>query len=79
MKHWVAKMLAAAAMIIAIVIMGIFFLCQLPAGAYITLVIYFPIAIVLNYFQRCPHCDAWPRRGHFFDEYCPRCGNKLDD
>lgn len=37
------------------------------------------IAVVLNYFLRCPHCGAWPRRGSTFHEYCPRCGKRLDD
>ena len=37
------------------------------------------IAVVLNYFLRCPHCGAWPRKGSFFHEFCPRCGKRLDD
>ena len=37
------------------------------------------IAVILNYFLRCPHCGAWPRKGSFFHEYCPRCGKILDD
>lgn len=37
------------------------------------------IAVILNYFLRCPHCGAWPRKGSFFHEFCPRCGKILDD
>jgi hypothetical protein len=37
------------------------------------------IAVALNYFLRCPHCGAWPRKGSFFHEFCPRCGKRLDD
>ena len=37
------------------------------------------IVLVGQYNLRCPHCGAWPRKGHFFDQYCPRCGEPLDD
>lgn len=37
------------------------------------------ISIWLSYCLRCPHCGAWPRKGSFFDQYCPRCGNSLDE
>ena len=37
------------------------------------------ISLVLAYALRCPHCGRWPRKGDFFDEHCPRCGEKYED
>lgn len=37
------------------------------------------IHMVLNCFLCCPHCGAWPRKGSFFHEFCPRCGKSLGD
>lgn len=36
-------------------------------------------SVVFTWFLRCPHCGAWPRRGSFFHEFCPYCGEMLDD
>ena len=44
----------------------------------ITLTVYIPIQIYLNYCMRCKHCGRWPRRGNIFTEYCPYCGESLE-
>ena len=37
------------------------------------------VHIFLDYKLRCPHCGRWPRKGSWVHEFCPRCGNPLDD
>lgn len=37
------------------------------------------IALVLSYFLRCPSCGRGQGRGKLFAQYCPYCGEPLDD
>ena len=37
------------------------------------------LGLFLSYKLRCPHCGAWPRKGSLFHEYCPKCGQPLDE
>ena len=79
MRRSTAKILSIVCTIVAVVIACMFIPSGNEAGSMIVFIIYIPIAIFLNYCQRCPHCGRWPRKGDFWDEYCPRCGEKLDD
>lgn len=64
--------------IVAMVILMLVFLDN-AIMKYISALVCIGIGIWLNYCLRCPHCGAWPSRGSLSDEYCPRCGNHLDD
>lgn len=79
MKRWVVKLLSVLNAIIMIIAALI---CEANGNrnASITvMMIAIAVAIVLLWFLRCPHCGAWPRRGSFFQRYCPYCGEMLDD
>ena len=78
MSRSLAKLLSVICAITAIVICCLFILSGNNIAMTIVLIIYLPIAIVLNYFQRCRHCGRWPRKGDFFAEYCAGCGKPLD-
>ena len=79
MKRSTARILSIVSAVVVVLIC----LAFIPSGNKLVttgvFIIYLPFAIYLNYCQRCPHCGAWPRKGSFFDEYCPRCGEPLDD
>ena len=77
MRHSTARTLSIISMVVVILLGLILIPSENELAMMILFVIYIPIAIVLNYFQRCPHCGAWPRKGSLFDEYCPRCGGRL--
>lgn len=77
MSRRIAKILNTINLIAMIVLMLVFinqrevmFLCAL-AGLI--------IAGVLRFFLRCPHCGALPWKGSMLHEYCPHCGEPLDD
>ena len=79
MRRSTVKLLSIISAVIFLIIACAFIPSGNAVASYITLLIYLPIALVLLYFQRCPHCGRWPRKGDFFDSYCPRCGKPLDD
>ncbi len=79
MRRSTAKLLSVVCLIAAVVIACLFIPSGNQAAMAIVFLIYLPIAIVLNYFQRCRHCGRWPRKGDFFNEYCPGCGKPLND
>ena len=79
MSRSTAKILSIVCAVVAVVIACLFIPSGNKAGSMVVFLIYIPIAIFLNYCQRCKHCGAWPRKGSFFHEYCPHCGEPLDD
>ena len=79
MKRSVAKLLSVISVIIWVIVAFAFAASGNKGAVIISLLVYFPVIMVLNHFQRCPHCGAWPRRGSFFHEYCPHCGKPLDE
>ena len=79
MKRSVAKALSVISAIAAIVIAMVFIPSGNEAAITAVFLVYLPIAIWLNYCQRCKHCGRWPRRGDFFDTYCPGCGQPYED
>lgn len=79
MSRSIAKVLSVISVIAVFILVFVFAANQNETAMYITMAIWFVIYLVLMYFQRCPHCGAWPRKGSFFDEYCPRCGGSLYD
>ena len=79
MSRSTAKFLSVICMIAVILIMFLVAFSGNESVVYIVFVCYLPIAIYLNYCQRCRHCGRWPRKGDFWAEYCPGCGKKLDD
>ena len=80
MSRSAAKIWQIVAAIIAFVLAAVLtIVCKYQGAAFIVLGIYLPIGLWLSSKLRCPHCGYWPRKGHFWDEYCPRCGEPLDD
>ena len=79
MKRSTAKALSVICAVVAIVACCLFISSENQLAMAVILAIYLPIAILLNYFQRCRHCGRWPRKHDFWAEYCPRCGKPLDD
>lgn len=79
MKRSTAKFLSVLAAILAVVLACLFISSGNKLAIRIILAIYIPVAIVLNSFQRCRHCGRWPRKGDFWHDYCPGCGNPMDD
>ena len=80
MKRSTAKMLQVIAGVITVILATFFAIkYQNKTLIYLPLAIYVPIAIWLNSKLRCPYCGAWPRKGHSFHQYCPKCGMPLDD
>ena len=67
---------AIAAVVLAFVLTVI---CEDSGAGLVVLGIYLPIGLWLSSKLRCPHCGYWPRKGHFWNQYCPRCGEPLDD
>ena len=79
MSRSTAKIVSVVSAIVAIAICCFFIPSGNKAAMTIVLLIYLPFAIWLNYCQRCKHCGRWPRKGDFFDTYCPGCGQPYDD
>ena len=79
MKRSTAKLLSIIGAFLCVGICFLFIPSGNEAAMAITFLIYIPIAIVLLHFQRCKACGRWPRRGDFFDTYCPRCGEPYGD
>lgn len=79
MRRSTAKILSVISMILTVVLCFMFIPSGNTTAMIIIFIVYIPIAIVLNYFQRCRHCGRWPQRGDFRNEYCPGCGKPLDD
>ena len=79
MSRGLAKLLSVISVIVLLVLVFIFAASKNQVAMYIAMAIWFVLYSVLMYFQRCPHCGAWPRKGSFFDEFCPRCGGNLDE
>ena len=79
MRRSTAKLLSVICSIAVILICCLFIPSGNEAAITIIFILYIPILILLNYYQRCPHCGRWPRKGDFWHEYCPRCGQPLDD
>ena len=79
MSRSTARVLSIICAVITVIICCLFIPSGNEAAMMIVFLLYLPIAIWLNYCQRCRHCGRWPRRGDFFNEYCPRCGEPLDD
>ena len=79
MSRSTAKILSIVCAVVAVVIACLFIPSGNKAASMIVFLIYIPIGVYLNYCQRCRHCGRWPRKGDFWDEYCPHCGEKLDD
>jgi hypothetical protein len=66
--------------VIVLIIVCIILKISRNEGAVIVMVLfYLPFGLYLSYCQRCRHCGRWPTKGHLFDEYCPGCGELLDD
>jgi len=79
MNRGLAKLLSIISIVVLLILTFFFATSQNLGAMYTSMAIWFVVYLVLMYFQRCPHCGAWPRRGSFFDNYCPRCGNYLDE
>lgn len=79
MSRRLAQILSVVSVIVVVVLGLILISADCEGVMVVVFVVYIPIAMVLNYFQRCPHCGAWPRKGSLFHEYCPRCGGNLYD
>ena len=78
MPNYMAKTLFALISVIFVILAFILGATPAKTAFYAASVVYFVVSLVLLYFMRCPHCGAWPRGGTFFDEYCPKCGRRLD-
>ncbi len=79
MSRSTAKLLSVILAIVVVIICCGFIFSDHQAAVIFTFIIYLPVALYLNYCQRCKSCGRWPRKGDFWDEYCPRCGAPLDD
>ena len=80
MRRSTAKILAVVAAALAIILaIACIFIFDSKYAGYVVLAIYFPIGIWIDSQLRCPYCGAWPRKGHSFHQYCPKCGMPLDD
>ena len=79
MRRSTARLLSVICAVAAVILCCLFIPSGNKAAMAVVLLIYLPIGIYLNYCQRCRHCGAWPRKGSFFHEYCPSCGEPLDD
>ena len=77
MSRGLAKILQIFNIIVMVVLMLVF--RENKLAMYAVVASCCVIAVALNYFLRCPHCGAWPRKGNLFHEYCPRCGKPLED
>ena len=77
MSRSTAKILQFVNIIGMVILMLVFHNSQ--AVMYGVVIIACIISIWLSSCLRCPHCGAWPRKGHLWDEYCPRCGEHLED
>ena len=44
----------------------------------VSLGVYCIAALFFQYHMRCPKCGKWPTRGWLHAQYCPRCGEPLD-
>ena len=64
--------------LIAMIILFYVFRTSLVA-IYIVAGVAIALGLFLSYKLRCPHCGAWPRKGSLFHEYCPKCGQPLDE
>ena len=80
MSRSAAKIWNIVATIVAVVLASVLAGIRGDLGAgFVVLGFYSPIGFWLGSKLCCPHCGAWPRKGHFWDRYCPRCGEPLDD
>ena len=77
MKRGLLKTLQLINVVVMVILMLVFrkwdVVVYLVGGVCIVL------SIVLCYFLRCPHCGRWPRKGDFWNEFCPGCGYRLSD
>ena len=78
MSRGTAKLLTTINGVVMIVLMFLFSATKNTAGIIITAAIYLPLHFYLCYCRRCKHCGRWPRKGGFWDEFCPNCGKKLE-
>jgi len=77
MKRSTAKILQLVNLVGMLVLMLLFRGSE--GGMTLIALIAIGISVWLTSCLRCPHCGAWPRKGSLLDEYCPRCGEYLED
>ncbi len=79
MKRSTVKGLKILCGILFAVIIIILLYHQQKGLAYFVLAAWLVVSLGLSAKLKCPYCGAWPRRGSFFNSYCPDCGEKYDD
>ena len=77
MNRGLLKSLQLVNMIAMIILMLVF--RKNEVVIYLVGIVCIIVSFVLCYFLRCPHCGRWPRKGDFWNEFCPGCGNRLSD
>ena len=78
MSRGTAKSLEIVSAVVFVLLMILFAKTGNVVGAIIAVAVYVPIGRYLRYCRRCKHCGRWPRKGGFFDEFCPNCGKKME-
>ncbi len=79
MRRSIAKLLSLLCTVVFL-ILGFVFAIQ-GDKAMISLVAlgYLVVISILGYFLRCPSCGRHPGRSVWLAEYCPYCGEPLED
>ena len=79
MRRRIVKILCFVIFLVGMLLMLLFGTQGNEKAAYITAVVTFVGTAFCTYLLRCPHCGRWPGKHDFFAEYCPRCGEPLDE
>ena len=79
MSRKTARVLSVVWAVIVVIMACICKFTENEYGTYILLIVALPVGFYLARCQRCRHCGRWPRKGDYWEEYCPGCGKKHDE
>ena len=79
MDRSLAKLILLIGTVVMLVLALVFSINQMPVASVVLAVVWIVFYCVLARFLRCPKCGRMPGRDGLFAQYCPRCGEPLED
>ena len=79
MDRSLAKLILFVGTVVMLVLALVFSVNQMPVGTVVLAAVWIVFYCVLVRFLRCPNCGRIPGRDGLFAQYCPNCGEPLED
>ncbi len=79
MKRKIAKIVMIVNLILILIVGPVCAASGAEDALAVILILGIPIIVVCCHFLRCPSCGTHLGRSSLWAQYCPRCGEPLDD